>query len=276
MRPAAGADAEHAAAGAGVSVRTVGDVAGLRAVADLFCQVWAAPEVPPMPHDLMRSLVHAGGAVHAAYRAGQLTGAAVATFGPPAGACCYSLIAGVRPGDEGRGTGMALKLAQRAWALRAGATSMTWTFDPLLRRNARFNLARLGAVVTEYLADFYGEIADGVNDPETDRLAVRWDLSAPLPRGALPDDGGGPAILLAGAAGEPVPGPAAAAGEAGPDRARCWIPADIMALRRADPGLARRWRLALREELGGALARGYRVTGLAGPGWYLLARQDAR
>lgn len=34
--------------------------------------------------------------------------------------------------------------------------------------------ARRGS--TEYLADFYGEIADGVNDPETDRLPTTWDL----------------------------------------------------------------------------------------------------
>lgn len=269
------ADAARAAARAGVEIRAVGDVAGLRAVADLFAVVWAAPAVPPVPHDLMRSLVHAGGAVHAALRGGQLTGAAVAVFGPPASASCYSLITGVRPGAESRGTGMALKLAQRAWALRAGATSMTWTFDPLLRRNARFNLARLGAAVTGYLPDFYGEISDGVNDPETDRLAVSWDLRAPLPGrgGAAPGAAARwPAILSEGPAGEPLPGPGPL--PAGP--ARCWIPADIMAVRRADPGLARQWRLAVRDRLGGALAGGCRVTGLAEPGWYLLAGPGGR
>lgn len=268
-------EAAQAAARAGITVRPVSAVADLRAVADLFAAVWQAPAVPPMPHDLMRSLSHAGGCVHAAYRGGELDGAAVAVFGPPASASCYSLITGVRPGAEGRGTGLALKLAQRAWARRAGAESMTWTFDPLLRRNARFNLARLGAAVTEYLPDFYGEIPDGVNDPETDRLAVTWDLREPWP-GTVPprppaDAGRWPAILSAGPDGEPVPGPACGA----PARARCWVPADILATRRSDPGLARRWRLALREQLGGALAHGSRVTGFAGPGWYLLSAAPA-
>ncbi len=156
-------------------------VGGLREVADLFSRVWAAPQVPPMPHDIMRSLVHAGGRVHAAFRDGRLIGAAVVVFGAPAGASCYSLIAGVSPGTEGGGIGLALKLAQRAWALQAGAGRMVWTFDPLLRRNATFNISRLGALGTEYLVDFYGEVADGVNDPETDRLAVAWDLEAPCP-----------------------------------------------------------------------------------------------
>src|SRR5215472_9413806 len=207
-------DAEAAARRAQVTVLEVDAVAGLLGVAELFSRIWDAPLVAPMPHDLMRSLAHAGGRVHAAFRDGQLVGASVAIFGPPAEASCYSLIAGVRPGVEGQGVGLALKLAQRAWALQAGVSRMTWTFDPLLRRNARFNITRLGAVVTEYLVNFYGEIADGVNDPETDRLAVVWNLRTPLPNSvraagppSAPDPASEdelPAILVAGQDGEPV------------------------------------------------------------------------
>src|SRR5262249_50689809 len=155
----------------------VDTVAGLRGAADLFARIWGAPAVPPVPHDVLRGLVHAGGRGHAAFRGGQLVGAGGAgVVAPPPPAGC-SLVA--RGGAEGGGVGLALKLAQRAWALGAGAGRMRWTFDPLLRRNAWFNIARLGAVGTEYWVDFYGEVADGVNDPETDRLAVAWDLRAP-------------------------------------------------------------------------------------------------
>ena len=257
-------------------------VEGLREAADLFARIWETPSVPPMPHDVLRSLVHAGGRVHAAFRGGHLVGAAVAVFSAPADAACYSLIAAVSPDAESRGIGLALKLAQRAWALRAGATRMVWTFDPLLRRNARFNMARLGAVGTEYLVDFYGEIADGVNDPETDRLAVSWHLLSPLPpftaRSGLPGSPGPPgegelpAILASGPGGEPVagmmPGPST--------RYRCWIPADILAIRRTDPALARRWRFAVRTALGGAVAEGYQVTGVSDPGWYVLEKAQAK
>lgn len=279
MIPDAEQDATTAAARADVTIRQVDAVADLQAVAELFARIWAAPLVAPMPHDIMRSLVHAGGAVHAAFRDGHLAGATVATFGPPAGGSSYSLIAGVSPAVEGRGIGLALKLAQRAWALRVGATSMIWTFDPLLRRNARFNLTRLGAVVIEYLVNFYGEIPDGVNDPETDRLAVAWDLRKPLPgsaRSAGSADGPAsdghdmpPAILMAGAHGEPVLVPRPS------ERLRCWIPEDILSARRADPGLAGRWRMAVREALGGALSDGYEVTGLMEPGWYILEKTRA-
>ena len=49
---------------------------------------------------------------------------------------------------------------------------MRWTYDPLVSRNARFNLVKLGAVGTEYAVDFYGPMRDGVNDGESDRLTV--------------------------------------------------------------------------------------------------------
>ena len=265
-------DAANAAARAGVAVGAVDSVADLRRVADLFSQVWAAPQAPPMPHDIMRSLVHAGGRVHAAFRDGRLVVAAVAVFGPPAGATCYSLIAGVNPDAEGGGIGLALKLAQRAWALQAGASRMIWTFDPLLRRNATFNISRLGAVGTEYLVDFYGQIADGVNDPETDRLAVTWNLRAPLPSPAAPAGQDVPdTILAAGPGGEPAPGTVPQAG-AGPGLLRCWIPEDMLTIRRTNPALARRWRLAVREALGGAIDGGYQVTGVLRTGWYVLEK----
>ena len=149
---------------------------------------------------------------------------------------------------------------------------MIWTFDPLLRRNATFNISRLGAVGTEYLVDFYGHVADGVNDPETDRLAVNWDLRAPLPSPAAPAGEKAPDTILAtGPGGEPAGGRVPQAG-AGPDLLRCWIPEDVLTIRRTDPALARRWRLAVREALGGALSGGYQVTGVLRTGWYILEK----
>ena len=275
-------DAETAASRADVMLRTVDTVADLLQVADLISRIWEAPAAPPMPHDIMRSLVHAGGRVHAAFCHGQLVGASVAVFCPPADAACYSLIAGVSPGAEGKGIGLALKLAQRAWALSAGAARMTWTFDPLLRRNAWFNISRLGAQGTEYLVDFYGEVADGVNDPETDRLAVTWELRRPLPGSAHPslrsasEPAGqeGTAILIAGPRDEPTPTTAPRADSTGSGRLRCWIPDDILAIRRTDPGLARRWRLAVREVLAGLFAEGHQITGVLDPGWYILEKAE--
>jgi predicted GNAT superfamily acetyltransferase len=49
----------------------------------------------------------------------------------------------------------------------------------------------------------------------------------------------------------------------------------MLTTRRADPSLARRWRLSVREALGGALGVGYQVTAVAGPGWYVLEKAQA-
>lgn len=93
----------------------------------------------------------------------------------------YSQAAAVDPEHQGRGVGQALKLAQRTVALRWGQRIMRWTFDPLLSRNAHFNLNALGAVGIAFEPDYYAR-------PDTDRLVVAWDLCAETPavRRAVP------------------------------------------------------------------------------------------
>ena len=67
---------------------------------------------------------------------------------------------------------------------------MTWTFDPLVRRNAHFNLAVLGATVDEYLVDFYGPLPDAVNaGDESDRLLVVWPVGDAATAAARRADG---------------------------------------------------------------------------------------
>jgi predicted GNAT superfamily acetyltransferase len=188
-------------------------------------------------------------------------------FGPPASRGAYSLIAAARGSD--RGVGFALKLAQRAWALRQGVRTISWTFDPLLPRNARFNLVKLGAVAGEYVVDFYGPLADGVNDgDETDRLTARWELAGERAGRAAR---GRPAAI-----GEPPPTTDRGAPDGGPlvvrdgDGLWCRVPSDILALRRDDPAEAARWRSAVRAVLRGAFADGLVATGMTRGGWYRL------
>ena len=268
-----------------VSIRTVHDVAGLDAVSAYFGEVWRTPRTaPPYPAEVLHSLVHSGGAVHAAHEGERLAGAAVAVFGQPAAQEAYSLVAAAEPGR-----GEAVKQAQRAWALGLGARTMRWTFDPLIGRNARFNLAKLGARGTEYLVDFYGPMTDGVNGgDESDRLTVTWDLTAP---GRSYDgseeayDGGDRSY---GNSDRPCGGgdrEAAPATHRGPDGATlarrdladlriwCRVPDDVVKLRAADPVLALRWRRAVREVFTEAFGQGFRATGMSRDGWYTLTRE---
>lgn len=268
------ADEARAAAGEaadrlGVQVRELSEMDDQRAAARLLQRVWDADSPDRLVNtSLMRALSHSGNYVAGAYRDGHLLGAAVAFIGD---GHLHSHIAGVAPGRQGAGVGYAMKLHQRAWALDRGLPAICWTYDPLVRRNAYFNLCKLGARATAYLPDFYGPMDVGTDAGPSDRMYVRWELTSPgataAARGELreADPAGGVVVLGRDEAGGPVPG----GGVAG-RLLLVAVPSDVEALRRTDPPVAGRWRYALREAVTVALARGYTVAGVTRDGWYVL------
>ena len=113
-----------------------------------------------------------------------------------------------------------MKLHQREWAAANGLDWIVWTFDPLVRRNAWFNLVVLGADVREYLPSFYGTMSDAINaGDESDRLLVAWDVARRAARRTLRRTPHRP----------PAP-------------CSCRHRTDVVALRRTDPGAVARWR----------------------------------
>jgi len=89
----------------------------------------------------------------------------------------HSHMLAAMPDRRHAGIGTALKLAQRAQALDQGIHVMRWTFDPMVGRNAWFNLGKLGVVADRFERSFYGAMSDMINAGErTDRFVVRWDL----------------------------------------------------------------------------------------------------
>jgi predicted GNAT superfamily acetyltransferase len=156
---------------------------------------------------------------------------------------------------------------------------IVWTFDPLVARNAWFNLAKLGATPSAYLEDFYGPMTDAINaGMASDRLLVTWNLNDPAVAAACAGRPRQPALGRAPA--EPAQGPGAAeapqepaaaepALTVGPDLApvahhteapmsTVQVPPDVEAL---DPERRRAWRAAVREALGDRMAAGAVVTG---------------
>ncbi|MEV4145910.1 GNAT family N-acetyltransferase [Amycolatopsis sp. NPDC049691] len=282
LRDEAAAAATAAATASGVEVRTLAEVADLTAVTRLFESIWRpAPGNQPVTSELLRAMVSAGNYVAGAFDGPELLGACFGFFGGPAKGGLHSHIAGVATAGHGRGIGFALKLHQRAWALRQDVPVISWTFDPLVRRNAHFNLTKLAARPEQYLPDFYGPMHDGINGAgDTDRIMAVWDLASPAVRSAAegspaPFDAaalrrqGAAVALAADAGGGPVTGPADA------PVVLVAVPADIEALRRADPGRGRAWRVALREVLGGLLAGGASVIGFDRAGWYVVAKEQS-
>ncbi|MEV4313096.1 GNAT family N-acetyltransferase [Actinocrispum sp. NPDC049592] len=261
--------AETAALAAGVVVRELTELPDLDAVYHLYNEIWQPdPTNPPVTTELLRAMTKAGNYVSGAFDGDRLVGACVAFFGSPPDVRLHSHVAGVHASAMGRSVGYALKLHQRAWAISRGLSAVEWTFDPLVSRNAYFNLSKLGARPVEYLPDFYGGMRDQINrGEESDRLLVRWDLrSGPA---AGPDL---PAVIALDRSpeGRPVLGTVD-----GPDLLVA-APRDIEALRSSDPAGARQWRLAIREVLGTLLTEGARITGFDRSGWYRVTRKDGR
>jgi chorismate synthase len=193
----------------------------------------------------------------------------------------WSDMLAVRADAQNRGVGRRLKEFQREAIRAVGATRMYWTYDPLVARNAHFNLERLRASVAEYVPDMYGsDTGSMLHDAlGTDRFVVTWILpDAPAPRrGDLPHPDRLP-VLNAGTESGHDSDPNEFAGTL-PPVAAVEIPRDIFALQAASPQLAMRWRETTRRAFQWALANGYRVVGFSSgeseKGRYILRHEAA-
>jgi predicted GNAT superfamily acetyltransferase len=276
LATAAAACAQTVAARNGVRVTELHGVAEHHAVTSLLGNIWrTGTQAHIVSTDLVRAFAHSGNYVAGAYLDGRLIGASVAFFGT---GHLHSHVTGVDPAAQGRGVGFALKQHQRWWALSRGIAEIRWTFDPLVRRNAYFNIHKLGASATEYLPEFYGPLTDGLNaGDESDRLYIRWDLASP---GAVAAAHGRPTI-----AEETVPAEAVVLLDRIDERpvpitdthpetgvALVAVPTDLDALRVRDFGLAASWRRSVREALSKPLAAGYRIVRMRRDGFYVLVR----
>ena len=267
-------DAARFASAAGVEVRILSSMADLVEAVQALRGIWGGDDLPIDP-GLLRAVSFSGGYVSAALADDRIVGAAAGFLGQHPDdrePHLHSHIAGVVSTWQGRHVGLALKQHQRAWALAAGIGVIEWTFDPLIRRNAYFNLIKLGADIVGFEANFYGSMRDAINaGDQTDRAVVRWDLLSDTAIGAAagrnrhePD--GGAVMLRPDADGRP-----AIAAQRG-DVLRAWIPEDAVALRHRDPAAGQAWRSALRDTFGAAIADGYRATSISRDGWYTLVR----
>ncbi|MGW9112589.1 GNAT family N-acetyltransferase [Microbacterium sp. NPDC055683] len=189
----------------------------------------------------MRALQQSGNYVTGYFDDGRMVGASVGFFGAPDDRAMHSHITALLPEFRGRGWGRELKEHQRQWALRRGVGNITWTFDPLVARNARFYLGVLGARVTSYVVNQYGIFGGGDAGDESDRLDVKWAL-ADLAR--TPADADVVATLE--------------------------IPEDVEALRESDPAAAHEWRMRVRREMAVLTGRGLRLAGFAPGRGYLF------
>ena len=174
---------------------------------------------------------------------------------PGGGSYLHSHMLGVLAEYRNRGVGRMLKLRQREDALERGIDLVEWTFDPLELKNACFNMERLGAIVRRYVENQYGTTTSPLHGGlPTDRCVAEWWLASPHAE----------AILAARPPQRHV-------------MERIEVPADIDAIRRAEPRRAREIQKSLGARLTGGFDRGLAVIGFERSehaGAYLLGRWE--
>jgi predicted GNAT superfamily acetyltransferase len=256
----------------GYHIKDLTNAFEMSALEDVQLAAWGFEERDITPGSLFAVHAHLGGVVCAAYAGDLAVGFA---YGFPAvykgRLVHHSHQLAIRPEHRKSGLARRLKMHQRDRALELGFDLMTWTFDPLLTRNARLNLGKLGASVVSYHADWYalrGGIYAGL---PADRFFVEWDLQQESHEHDKPSPHG-PKALEANAdqsAGTPnltLEQPAILIES----------PRDIDALKTRDLSAAATWREAHRAVFSHYFARGYIVTDLCDDGQRTFYQLDRR
>ena len=266
-------------------------------VEELQRAVWPGSETDVVPAHVFITAVHNGGLVVGAYAENQLIGFVFGfpglestPDGPRPKHCSHMM--GIHSNYRDSGVGYALKRAQWQMVRHQGLDHITWTYDPLLSRNAYLNISKLGAVCNTYRRAEYGDMRDGLNaDLPSDRFQVDWWIKtrrvekrlSKRPRKPLKLDNFSKANL------HPLYTPHASRQAQGwfspPEHfspledklALAEIPSDFNALKQADFSLARDWRFFTRELFETAFAAGFIATDFIydqGRSFYVLSNGE--
>jgi predicted GNAT superfamily acetyltransferase len=241
--------AHRAAEAAGVELRPVRTLEDCDAIVRVMIAAWGDHQT--IPREMIRALGESGNVPYGAFVEQELIGYVLGWAGvdPREGLRLHSHMLATLPDRRHRGVGYALKLAQRAQGLEQGISVARWTFDPLVARNAYFNIHKLGAVADRFERNFYGEMTDALNRGErSDRLVIRWDLERePGPRRLERD------------ASEVLDGAWNFTGLPSKSESDAFIrvPTDLLELRDRDPELAARCRDSVAEAIEASMARGF-------------------
>jgi len=213
----------------------------------IFDSVWPAANETQITSNLLQAMAHSGSYLVGVFDGSKVVGASFAFPAIEPEIHLHSHMTAFIESHRDLGLGTAVKMHQWTWAKEHGYASITWTFDPLVRRNARLNIVKLGADIVSYHPNFYGRMTDDLNNgEESDRLMVRWDTSTdnPSPRSAIVD----PPFDA-----ELIP-----------------VPLDILEIRRSDVDLSQRFRLEVREAFLNNFALGKKVVGFSAHNEYVL------
>jgi predicted GNAT superfamily acetyltransferase len=215
-----------------------------RKIFDITWSMDAGTEITP---NLLQAMVHSGSYLSGAFIDNIIVGSAFAFPATNDGLHLHSHMTAVLPEFRDKGVGYALKIDQWSWAKKKNYSNLSWTFDPLVRRNAKLNIAKLGVDISAYFPNFYGDMPDALNaGDESDRLMVSWrtDIDAPKARKLItrPETGD---ILIE-------------------------IPEDIVAIRSRNQNESMKWRRQVREQFTAAFEKNGKVIGFSANNEYVV------
>ena len=213
----------------------------------IFDSVWPSDNETQITSNMLQAMVHAGSYLVGIFDERKVVGASFAFPSIEPEIHLHSHMTAFIDSHRDQGLGTAVKMHQWAWAKERGYKSITWTFDPLVRRNARLNILKLGADLISYQSNFYGNMADELNSgDESDRIIVRWDTTSeiPAPRQEIIDPPYDTELIA--------------------------LPQDIVAIRQSDPEKSQEYRLQVREAFLQAFSEGKKVVGFSAHNEYVL------
>ncbi|HEY8460208.1 MAG TPA: hypothetical protein VIM99_07495 [Blastocatellia bacterium] len=277
-----------------IEIRPVTTEGEYRAAERLQREIWGAEDIEIVAFEMLMTAHRNGGVMLGAFDTVEgeerMVGFVFGFIGlTPDGRVKHcSHMAGTLPAYRDRGVGYAMKLKQREIVLAQGIDLITWTFDPLESRNARFNFHKLGATCDVYLRNLYGAMRDKLNAGlPSDRFQADWRIASPRVEARLRGDAGfasaselmsaGVPLINPWVAGEPLRYSTTAMGRE--EHMLIQIPSDFQSLKARDKNLALEWRLHARALFEEAFAKGYLATDLLAEGgrsYYLLELKKSK
>jgi predicted GNAT superfamily acetyltransferase len=256
------------------------------ACAQLQIDVWGFTPADAVPPLHLIAMHHYGGILVGAFEGERMVGFVCGFSGWDRGRVFHhSHMLAVASDYRGSGLGEKLKWAQRERVLEQGIDLVNWTFDPLQAVNANLNVNRLGAVVSKYLINIYGESKSALHGSlPTDRFEAEWLLSSERVtralRGELPDWPSWESLPRANSTETAAAGFRVSAKsdlEIDEDVLLAEIPESINRIMAKDMELALDWRLKIRELFCSYFEKDYGVKGFhrsEGRAFYRLERDE--
>ena len=214
---------------------------------DVFDLTWATDTGTEITPNLLHAMVHSGSYLSGAFINNEIVGAAFAFPATNSGLHLHSHMTAVLDEYRDKGVGYALKVDQWNWAKKQKYSYLSWTFDPLVRRNVKLNIVKLGVDISSYYPNFYGAMPDALNaGDESDRLMVSWrtDIDKPRARELITHPKPGDILIE--------------------------IPEDIVGIRSKNQSESMKWRRQVRDQFLAAFEKNGKVVGFSANNEYVV------